>query len=513
MNFTSYENKKTIDKSVQKQTDIHEFYLNKIHTLQKAKKNPAGNIQKMKGIYDYQDYNNISNQNGLKDRWFPLDYGMLRQIADKVIVISSIIQTRCSQGRPFGRISNDRDKVGYTTRLKDLDKHPTKKQQENIKEINKFFKKTGLTDIPIIEGELDREDYFDDFLEKVIRDALIINQIAVVLRYNVGGDLIEFRVIDGATIKKVDPKTGYRGDKSIVYVQEIDGNVNEENGLFRRGELIFDTMNKTSDLKYAFYGKSTLEMAISTITGFLNSVAYNNEFFNSSAQPKGFVAFKDANLDEEQLEELRRQWTMMFSGIKGLWKTPFLQGNAEWKNLAPSNRDMEFNQWLQVLQSWLCALFKIDQAELGLKANLSQGVMFENNESKLDYSKDRGLKDILSFIEKFCNKILSYTKWGEEYEIVFTGIEQTDRKGEAELDKMHVETFKTLDEIRAEHDYEPLPNGEGEIVLNPIYMQNKASQGAGDVSEGQIEEGEEFSDEDFEDVFKSKKYIEMEVEI
>ena len=514
MIFRSHEKKqgKVVNNS-QKLNEIQKFYHKQISELQKAKK-PAGNIQNIKGVYDYQTYKGIRNHNGLMENWYPLNDDVLREISKKVIVVGSIINTRCSQVRPFCKVSNDKDKVGFTAILQDIEAKPTKKQLEEIKEINKFFKRTGMLNIPLTEDEIEREDFLDDVNEKLIRDVLEVNKIAIVLRYNLGGDLIEFRVIDAATIKKVDPKKGYKGDRSIKYVQEIDGLVNEENGLFRRGELIFDFMNKTSDLKYSSYGISTLEMAITTITGFLNSVNYNNEFFNSAAQPKGFVSFKDANLDEEQLEELRRQWTAMFSGIKGLWKTPFIQGGAEWKNLAPSNRDMEYNQWLQVLTSWICALFKIDQAEVGIKSNIGQGVLYENNESKLDYSKDRGLKDLLSFLEKIYNKILAWTKWGNEYKIVFTGIEQTDRKGEAELDKTHSETFKTVDEIRAEHDLQPLPNREGEIILNSIYIQNKASQGAQGMSEGQInEENEEFTDEDIEDVFKSDNYIEMEINL
>ena len=49
-------------------------------------------------------------------------------------------------------------------------------------------------------------------------------------------------------------------------------------------------------------------------------------------------------------------------------------------------------------------------------------------------------------------------------------------------------TYKTVDEIRAEEDLPPLPDGEGEVILNAVWMQNKtmaaqAEMGVGDFAE------------------------------
>ena len=200
----------------------------------------------------------------------------------------------------------------------------------------------------------------------------------------------------------------------------------------------------------------SIEQAIDFITSYLFATAYNREFFNVSAQPKGFITFEGNEYDRESLEELRREWIAMFSGVKGLWRTPFLQQNAKWQSVAPSNRDMEFNQYLQVLAGWICAIYKIDPAEMGQRLAQAQNVLSENNEAKIAYSKDRGLADLLSFREKIYMRLLMCDpEWGQKYRLRFTGIDPIDKKGESELEEAHIRTYMTVNELRAEKDLEP----------------------------------------------------------
>ena len=66
---------------------------------------------------------------------------------------------------------------------------------------------------------------------------------------------------------------------------------------------------------------------------------------------------------------------------------------------------------------------------------------------------------------------------------------------------LEVKSWKTVDEIRAEQDMDPLPEGKGEIILDPTYLQfvqgmeAEAGEGGEDLGDGE-DDGSEDSHED-----------------
>jgi hypothetical protein len=74
----------------------------------------------------------------------------------------------------------------------------------------------------------------------------------------------------------------------------------------------------------------------------------------------------------------------------------------------------------------------------------------------------------------------------EDFEFQFVGFDSTTRSETADLATKQVKSYKTVDEVRAGEDLPALPDGQGEIILDPVWMQkHMAAQG------GMGEEGEE----------------------
>ena len=218
---------------------------------------------------------------------------------------------------------------------------------------------------------------------------------------------------------------------------------------------------------------SYLEQSIDTITGWLFGMAYNKEVFNSSAQPKGFFSFNPKQpIDPESLQELQRQWIAMFRGIKGMWKVPFLQYDAKWNPVRPNNSDMEYSSYIQLLSALICAVHKIDPQELGLKFQQSAAISIGGGGSKArqnNQSHDRGLQDLLTYAEDVCNRIMERQAGWEDYEFDFTGKEIKDENKALEIDTKRVGNYMTLNELRKEHDMEPLEYGD--VPLNATFIQ------------------------------------------
>jgi hypothetical protein len=472
-----------------------EFYLEQLNKsidnrIDLQKSNPG--VVNPKGIFepDSEIFRFSTDARGIRDRFFNLNFDILRQLPGRVAPISAIHNLRAMQIREMSRISYSDDELGFRVKLKDKKRTPDKKEEKVIHEIEEFILNSGYTDF---EGAEEREDKFLVVNDMFTRDLNSIDQIALSLRKNKKGKLLDFWVLDGSSIKRVLPDVGYEGDKKIKFVQQVEEKVVET---FTHDDIIFYYSNHRSDIRTRGYGYSFLEQSIDIITSWLFGMNYNKEFFNTSSQPKGIISFggNDVKLDRKDLEELQREWVSMFRGIKGMWKTPFLTHDAKWVPIAPSNRDMEYNQYIQMISAWIFAIHGTDPQELGMKFNQTQNVLNDNADKKIAFSHDRGLKFTSSNIAEIYNQIILRVPEWKDFYVSPTGLVLKNQTEKSAVDEKRVQTYITVDELRAENDLKPLPDGKGEVILNAAYiqalqMQQQTQQGQEGQGQGNQEEG------------------------
>jgi intein/homing endonuclease len=164
------------------------------------------------------------------------------------------------------------------------------------------------------------------------------------------------------------------------------------------------------------------------------------------------------------------------------WRTPITNAeDLQWHSMHQTNRDMEYNAWMDFLIKITCAMFHMDPLEVNFKyGNAGQrGAMNEtSNKEKLTESRERGLRPLLRFVAGCLNK---YVIWptNPNFEFAFVGLDATTRSETADLGTKLVKSTRTVDEIRAEDDLPPLPDGQGEVILDPVWFQayqNKQAQ-------------------------------------
>lgn len=431
---------------------------------------------------------------GIRQNRFYIEDNILREIERKNQIIGIVVNTRCRQVRQFARISTSDDVPGAKIRLKDLKRSPNAKEKKEMELIEQFFINSGRIDF---DGAEEREDTLQDIMVMMCRESLVLDKVAIELRRDLMGNIVDFWLIDGATIKRVY-RSGFKGSKNdfdprtfisdtdlerkifearlemipedmskICFVQEINGRLT---AAFTRNDMIFDFMQKRVDIRYRGYGYSPAEQAMNAITAFLCSMAYNTEGFNISAIPKIGLAFKNGTFRTEQLQELQDEWMANFSGIQGTYRIPILNGEVDVLDFMKNARDMEYQKFLEFSACLIAAIYGFDLMEAGLKFFSSGSALNENQDARMKFSKDRGLLDQLSFQSNVFNKIIKAAGWGDKYEFIFTGINPSDKENEQKLRVERVGSFATLNEVRAEEDKPPLKKG-GDIVLNSIYLQ------------------------------------------
>lgn len=500
--------------------------------LIKSNSTSLNNVDLVKSLpaTDYKAYQEnpikMAEAMNYKDKPTMLSYNILYQMSTKNSVVCAVINTRVNQVSTFTKPARfSEDGVGYKIRLRDPNQVPTDEQQEIINALELFLENCGF------DNDNDRDD-FDTFVRKIVRDSLTYDQTCFEIIPDRKGKPSEFVAVDAATIRaasdnfsedstwsKMDYKLK-RGQEA-KWVQVIDGTVV---AWFTADELAFGVRNPRTNVNMQPYGYSELEQLINQITSHLYAEEYNSKFFSQGGTTKGIINIKgDPNGigNKEQLESFKRQWRAQVNGMSGAWKTPVLQvpEGVEYINVSQSNREMEFEKWMNYLVNIVCAVYQIDPSEINFANNGGvgggqQSVFESNNETKLKNSKDKGLKPLLRFVETIINKYI-ISKFSQDYVFCFTGLDDKSDEEKAELDTKEAHVWKTINEIRKDHGVEPLENGD--VILDASwlnYTQQKAMADQmggggmmGEEGEGDMGDGDEYSEgEDNSDEYDSNPY-------
>ena len=254
-------------------------------------------------------------------------------------------------------------------------------------------------------------------------------------------------------------------------------------------------------MRYSFYGYSPVEQAIDLITSTINAFTYNAGFFTENKLPRGMLLL-DGNANQETVEQMEDYLCDIMSGTTAnQWRVPIIPaGNGtsgennsiKWVSLGGTNKEMEFQGWLDFLTSAIVSLFGCSMEELGLHSSKSQPMFEHNTTPEIEASKSLVLGDMLAFLQQYINQILEKAYPG--YEIEFVGYERDDPKQILDLTKTELESFKTLNEVRKEKGLKPIEaDWADKCPANPQFVQmyQSAQMDDGGMEDPDAEEDEE----------------------
>lgn len=418
----------------------------------------------------------MQSQGGYLLKHGHVDHRTLRNMA-KTPFIKAIIETRVEQVAAFASYSEHNSDVGWMIRKKNKEgKDVHEGDLGEIKRIREFMLNTGKDEKHWVK------DDFDKFLRKVTSDSLSLDAMAFEVVRQRNEDLYDFFAVDGGTIYYADPREMAQDEKEVhgyypIHVQVYQGSVINE---YYPWEMCYGSRNASSDILRNGYGRSELEDLINIVTWQLYGMQYTGAFFSQGSAPKGILKIQ-GNVNERRLQEFKQQWQAQVQGVRNAWKTPIMEADKmEWVDLQKNNRDMEFANWISFLTKMACGIYKIDPAEIGMPQGQgtgdSKGGIFgsDNQKERILFSKEKGLKPLLKFIEQKLNKYI-INQLNPDYEFAFTGTNFSNPSVELEEDIKRVSNFMTLDEIREKYNLDPLGEDDGgNLVLNQVWFQNKS---------------------------------------
>ena len=417
---------------------------------------------------------------GFKQKNYNLSFDMLRAMG-RTLIIKPIIETRKEQVLEFCSPQKDKYSTGFVIRpkkqkVKDGKIQLTKAQEKRIEELTEFILNCGNG------GREWSGDNFHTFTRKYLTDSLAMDQATAEVVTDKRGIPVEFFATDGSTYRVADSyreasEENLKPEEEIngyhpAYVQVYQGKIIAE---FYPWELAFWTRNPSSSIWSNGYGRSELEDLIENVTATLNADQYNSNYFKTGSNPKGILRV-NGNVNPGRLEEFRSQWQATMTGVRNAHKLMVMESDKmDFISTQQSNKDMEWSRYFEFLIKIACAHYKIDPAEINfpLSGSSEQKPLFEtNNSSRLEFSKDKGLRPLLNGYQHMLNKFI-VNRLDPDYELVFEGIDAEDADKQLQRDIQILQNYMTLNEIRRKNGLDDIEGPEGNMILNPIIAQQR----------------------------------------
>ena len=371
----------------------------------------------------------------------------LRAVASKAWIINTCINYVSRRIKPFLKPVTSRNERGFIIH---------KKYEEIISNNKKEDKKCDLIrDFIVSTGNYKDpgRDNFVTYCTKLLRDELTLDQIATEIQYNKKGEPVAFFAVDAATIECVIPEK--ENETTFKYLQIVDG---MPAAGYTYENMIFAFENPRTDIYHSKYGYSLVEQAVDLITSVINTFVYNAGNFTENRLPKGMLLLS-GDMNSDNLDEMEEYISEIMSGSPlNQWRIPIIpsgdkDAKIEWKPIN-TNREMEFQAWIDYLVSGVLALFGCSADEIGLQIQKSQPVIDSAGSDRIAAAKSSLLGDLLVFFESYLNRIIE--KIDENYVLEFVGYEKDNPNTVADLDEKEVRTWKTVNEKRAEKGLDPI---------------------------------------------------------
>lgn len=443
----------------------------------------------------------VSNNYNYKTKLSRITNRTLKEVSLRDWLISSIIQCRVDTAARFSRPEHRRHEMGFRFIKRDVHADYTDIERDEIAMLEDFIYHCGRREGVPAEDKI----LFGEFLKLTVRDAITFGHVAIEKVKTRGGGLHRFRPRPAESVYLVNkqlPKAVVEADakasKKLYEPQSdndprIDQEVNEQKhdfvkyiqvsydnrplATFGDEDMIFKLFNPQNFIDSRGYCFSPLELAIITIRSHLDVENFNANFFTHGYASKGILHLK-GTVTQQQLANFRRSFYNSITGVQNAWRTPIVAGleEVQWVPISASAREMEYINFNNHLMRILCTQFQIDPMELGLdylvssngRANMQQA----SSEYKVNFSRERGLLPLLTFIEDLinCDIIPGIDKdLAAKYKFVFTGY--TDETPQTEIAQLQAEisVYKSMNDVLRQAQKDPIKEKIADLPLSAAF--------------------------------------------
>ncbi|WP_407107253.1 phage portal protein [Rhodococcus aetherivorans] len=215
-----------------------------------------------------------------------------------------------------------------------------------------------------------------------------------------------------------------------------------------------------------YRGRSVIAQGATTIDTDQQMKNWNRGFFANDARP-GMVFTTNEELSDEAYNRLNQQIIDQHAGTANAYK-PLLLENGTVQPYMLNQKDLDFLSSREFSRDEILAMMRVSPAMLGMVENVNKA----NNEAALEIHHVINTIPRLTRFVDLLNAVL-VTPYDRSYEFYFDSPIKEDAEAKLAEAKAGVNSWMTIDEVRALYGMDPLPNGQGEQlyaqgILTPL---------------------------------------------
>ena len=440
-----------------------------------------------------------SSQTLYRNKVSRLSNRTLKDVSLRDWLVSAIIQNRVDTLIRFSRPQMKKFEMGFRIVKRDEHEEYTADDHSEINDLQAFIYNCGRSE----NTPSDDKMLFGEFIKLIVRDALTFGHIGVEKVKTRGGSLHRFRPLPAENLylinrtmskEQVDGymtavknlhKPGSNNDPlnsqvvnehPLEYYRYIQVAFDQRPlAVFGDEDLVFKLFNPQNFADSNGYAYSPLELAILNITNHMNTETYNSNFFTHGQAAKGVLHLK-GTVTQSQLTAFRRQFYNLINGAQNAWRTPIVAGldDVQWVPMAGGSKEMEYLNYNMHLMRAICTQFQIDPMELGLDILVTGGKALNQlgAESKIEFSRERGLYPILMFLEDLINRDIIPVinpEYAIKYRFQFEGYTDETPQTEVALLQAEMTVNKTMNDLLTAARKPNIKHPVGDLPMNMAF--------------------------------------------
>lgn len=227
---------------------------------------------------------------------------------------------------------------------------------------------------------------FRSWVEPIVEDILVLDAGCIEKERTLAGGVYALHAVDGGKIKVSAIWDGDPDEPRYWWVP-----VPQYEVAFRNDDLVYIMSNPRT---YSVLGLSPLETLKLTVDAELNGSQYNTRQVTNAA-PDGMLDLGEG-ARPEQVDGFKSYW---LAEVAGRGAMAFLGGTkgAKFIPFRPSNREMQYKEWLDYLVRKICAVYLISPQDIGFTFNINRS----EGEVQQEMTEDQGLRPLLALVQDY----------------------------------------------------------------------------------------------------------------
>jgi hypothetical protein len=265
-------------------------------------------------------------------------------------------------------------------------------------------------------------------------------------------------------------------EKPAAYIQKINGqNVN----FYSEDELKVWHWQFQALFGLNGYPLSPIELTIFMVFVHQQTLGYLRNQFVKGMAAKGLLCLESTNaaveLSPADLDEFRRQFHNFATRNDNSAVMPVISGpiKANFIQLSPSPRDMEFLQVEEHVIRALCSAFQISPQEMGYgHLSLPQGGLNSGNKQEdIIRGEERGLRQVLDIVFDGVNDIIyeNFPEARDNFRLGYVGVGEETRDAAVQRQSAELTTTATMNSLWSDSEKTDAFPFAGDAPLNPQF--------------------------------------------